>query len=155
MTDRVKARLYVGAQIALLAALVLWPRGTSWATPLWLLIPAEIALATGLAVVLASGWQLGRALTPSPVPTAAGTLRTHGLYGWVRHPIYSGLMLMAAGLAAASRDWLHVGLWAALVVLLTFKARWEERLLRRRYPSYPAYERHTPRFLPRLGGRRP
>jgi protein-S-isoprenylcysteine O-methyltransferase Ste14 len=36
-----------------------------------------------------------------------------------------------------------------LLGLLTAKARWEEELLRRRYPGYDDYAARTPRFLPR------
>ncbi len=38
---------------------------------------------------------LGRGLTAAPLPNSHAELRTGGLYRFVRHPIYSGLLLFA------------------------------------------------------------
>ncbi len=36
---------------------------------------------------------LGHSLTPMPKPTDQSTLKTNGIYRFVRHPIYGGLMM--------------------------------------------------------------
>ena len=76
-------------------------------------------------------------------------LRTGGLYRAVRHPIYSGLLLTAGSFTIASGSLPRLLALAALVALLTAKARWEERHLARRFADYPASAAHTPRFVPR------
>jgi methanethiol S-methyltransferase len=78
--------------------------------------------------------------------TGAGLSRRR-LYGWVRHPMMTGLLVaswvtprMTAGhllYAAASTAYIVVGV------------RFEERALRRQLPGYPAYAREVPRFVPR------
>jgi len=92
---------------------------------------------------------LGRGLTALPLPNAQAQLRTGGLYRWVRHPIYSGLLLTAASIAASSGSVPRAVAFALLVTLLTIKARWEEARLQRRFEGYAEYARRTPRFLPR------
>jgi protein-S-isoprenylcysteine O-methyltransferase Ste14 len=150
MSTNTKARAFVGVQLALLAALVVWPRGEAWRTPVTVFVMAGALLLAGLVILVMSGKQLGSALTPSPVPRAEGSLRTDGLYGLVRHPIYSALLLIGSGLALASRSWVHVVLLVGLAVVLNLKARWEERLLRDRYPTYTAYADRTNRFVPKV-----
>jgi len=103
--------------------------------------------AAGLLVAAASARVMGPGLTPSPVPTEAAELLRGGPFASVRHPIYSGLLLFAAGraLTAGRSRLLPAGL---LVLLLTGKAGWEERLLSARFPDYRQYAASTPRFWP-------
>jgi len=52
-------------------------------------------------------------------------LRTDGPYRLVRHPIYSGVMLLAAGIAATTASVVALIGFAALIGLLHVKARFE------------------------------
>lgn len=112
-------------------------------------ILAAISIAGGLLIAAWGAGALGAALRAHPAPAAEATLRTDGAYRWVRHPIYSGVLLTAAGTSAAAGTWRALGAFAALVGLLQVKARYEERLLRARFPGYQAYAAQTPRFVPR------
>lgn len=77
-------------------------------------------------------------------------LITAGVYGRVRHPIYTGMlgMLLATGLAAS--HW--AGLLAGLIVFWTgtlIRVRSEERLLRAAFGTqYDDYARRVPAVLP-------
>jgi len=150
-----KGRLYVGAQGVLIFALLLAPR---WAAS-WSVSPTvsaagwALAAAGGVVLVVAFA-QLGQALTPLPEPRADAELTTEGLYRWVRHPIYGGVLAMAWGWTAAHLSWSTILLAAALTALLNAKAGYEEGLLSDRYPGYAEYALRTPRFVPRLVGRR-
>jgi protein-S-isoprenylcysteine O-methyltransferase Ste14 len=87
-------------------------------------------------------------LTPFPRPLAGARLVESGAYSLVRHPIYGGLILGAAG-------W---GLWTAsplaligAVVLAAFfylKSRREEIWLADQFETYDAYRSRTKRLLP-------
>jgi protein-S-isoprenylcysteine O-methyltransferase Ste14 len=106
-------------------------------------------------VAAAGARELGSDLTPMPLPREGSRLRTGGAFAEVRHPVYTGVMAASAvrGLTAGGR--VRPAAAAALCALLIVKAGWEERQMRARFPEYEAYARRTPRFVPRLGGRRP
>jgi len=148
------SRALVTAQFVLLLALVLVPRGGGWVVPPWLRVVAGVLGVVGVVIMLLGGTALGRGLTAAPLPNAHAQLRTGGLYRFVRHPIYSGLLLMAGAIAVVSGSVARLLVFAALVGLINVKARWEERQLMRRFPDYAAYAARTPRFVPGSGGSR-
>jgi protein-S-isoprenylcysteine O-methyltransferase Ste14 len=142
--------LFVAGQVVLLVALVLVPTGTAWPMPGWLWAVALALIAAGLAGVLAASLVLGRALTPTPVPNGRGGLRTGGLYRYVRHPIYTGVLAVVLGITLGSRQWVGLALGLATVGFFTVKARWEEARLTETFPGYADYAAATPRFVPFL-----
>jgi protein-S-isoprenylcysteine O-methyltransferase Ste14 len=73
----------------------------------------------------------------------------HGLYRWVRHPIYAGDLLLLIGLELALNSWAVVAA-AALVLYVRRQAIREERTLLKTLPGYDQYCRRTARFLPFL-----
>jgi protein-S-isoprenylcysteine O-methyltransferase Ste14 len=140
--------LFVAVQVVLLVALVLVPTGTAWPMPGWLAAVAVALVLVGLVVAAVGGLTLGRSLTPVPVPSGRGELRTGGLYRWVRHPIYSGVLAVVVGLTIGTRQWLGLVLGLVTVAFFTAKARWEEARLAEAYSGYRAYAARTPRFVP-------
>ena len=141
-------------QLVLLAAVFLLPAGRAWDTPAWLSTSARVVAVAGAVLVVAGLIYLGRSATPLPTPVAHGALRTDGLYRWVRHPIYSGVIALAVGSAVPSGSVPVAAAAVALIVWLQIKARWEERRLTARYPEYAAYAASTPRFIPSPRGPR-
>jgi protein-S-isoprenylcysteine O-methyltransferase Ste14 len=139
----------VAAQGVLLVLFFTAPGGDDWAVPGWLSGMASAVQIAGWAVLLAALVNLGRSLTALPTPTERSTLKTSGLYRFARHPIYTGLLAIVLGGAIGSGRTVKMLLALTLLGLLTAKARWEEELLRRRYPGYDDYAARTPRFLPR------
>ena len=91
---------------------------------------------------------LGRHLTPFPKPFADGRLVQSGIYGFIRHPLYTAVFCGSVGWALAWRSW--PALWAALAVgpLFDAKARREESWLRQQFPDYADYARRVRRFIP-------
>ncbi|QQS41683.1 MAG: isoprenylcysteine carboxylmethyltransferase family protein [Acidobacteriota bacterium] len=74
---------------------------------------------------------------------------SRGLYGYVRHPIYTGDVLLLLGLELALNSWLVLGiLFLAPAVFL--KAVKEEEMLVRELPGYDSYRARTKRFVPYL-----
>ena len=72
-----------------------------------------------------------------------------GLYRWVRHPIYLGMLLSVVGTELAAGSWLAVPLGVGWIVWMHRQAGHEERLLLGRFgASYEAYMVRTRRFLP-------
>ncbi|WP_062385010.1 methyltransferase family protein [Demequina iriomotensis] len=121
-----------------------WIEGSLWAGSTLILL--------GLLGMFWAGKDLGRALTPMPMPNGEG-LAAGGIYGYVRHPMYSGIIAIALGLAVGSgRLWAFV---SALVLIAFFelKTRVEERYLVSAYAGYAAYAARTGKFVPGLGKR--
>lgn len=146
--DRIRGWLYVFLQALLLVTLVVLPAADHWPTPKPVSALSSFLVVAGLALVLAASLRLGRALTPTPVPNGRGTLQTGGLFRYMRHPIYTGVLLVVIGLVVGSGSVIVL-----LVGLGTFgffgsKARWEEAQLKRAFPGYEAYARRTARFFP-------
>lgn len=97
-----------------------------------------------------------------PMPREGGQLVQGGPYRWVRHPMYSSLLMTAgAGWWALADDegtgW--AGPWAlplggvavlALSGVLAAKAHLEERWMLLQHPAYADYRRSTRRFVPLL-----
>lgn len=147
MTRRTIGWALVALQFILLIALLLLPHRS----------PSLLGLAVGVPLIAAGAVlgfvalrHLGSALTPTPVPIEGAGLRTDGLYRWVRHPIYSAILLMALGYVVLMGTWWSVG---GLVVLLLFfwgKSRWEDRLLREQYGAeWDSWAARTGALLPR------
>ena len=73
-----------------------------------------------------------------------------GLYKYVRHPIYTGLLLATLGSCVQSMAVVKFFFWFLLLALLIYKARFEEKLLAAKYSTYTDYMKRTGRFVPRL-----
>jgi protein-S-isoprenylcysteine O-methyltransferase Ste14 len=78
-------------------------------------------------------------------------LVTAGPYAYVRHPLYTGLIVALAGTALVSGEYGALLGWVLLTSVFRMKARREERLLEGEFGSgYAAYCRRTGRLLPRF-----
>lgn len=100
-----------------------------------------------------SGKDLGRALTPMPTPNGAG-LAAGGIYGHVRHPMYSAVFLVGLGLAVGSGKVWTLAFALVLAVFFEVKSRVEEAYLMRTYAGYRDYAARTGKFVPGLGRRK-
>lgn len=149
--SRLTARGLVALQLMLLAALVVEPPGFWWPRDTLVLTLAAIFALIGLIVAILGIVGLGPALTASPIPKDGAPLVIHGLYGTVRNPIYTGLMTIGVGLVVFGASWWHVGTWVLLVLILAFKARWEERMLADAHPEFQEYAARVGRFFPGIG----
>ena len=75
-------------------------------------------------------------------------LVTSGPYRFVRHPIYSGILVGGVGTAIAL-SWLWLIAVALAAMFFVYSAVIEERNLSERFPAtYPIYRRSTKMFLP-------
>ena len=154
MTSKQAGNLYVIGQFALIIALAVLPTPGDWSgtSPLGIVDTAVFGL--GWLVLVTAIFNLGRSLTANPVPLERATLKTGGLYALVRHPIYLGLILISFAMALKSESLLGGLLFLLLVVLLNFKASFEEKLLRAKFPEYADYASRVGRLFPGVGRRK-
>ena len=149
MDDLQKGRLLVFAQFGLILILALFPDSENVNSQ------AEIAgtalLLLGLLLLFAGFRGLGKSLTANPVQVDDGVLVTTGIYARLRHPIYTGLLVLTMGLVVASGVWAQLIAWFGLLGLLIYKMRWEETLLSAKHKGYAAYKSRVPALFPKLG----
>ncbi len=116
----------------------------------WAQILGLVALGIGGLLVWRSSLALGRNLVPMPEPVAGGSLVDEGPYQYVRHPIYTAIILIFVGISLISSSWLAGLGTLGLYLLFADKSRYEEGLLRVAYPSYRAYMRRVRFRIPFL-----
>jgi protein-S-isoprenylcysteine O-methyltransferase Ste14 len=108
--------------------------------PAWIRWIGAALIAGGLLIF---GWgarSLGRNLTPGTEPLEASELVTSGAYAHVRHPIYTGAVLLLAGYTLAWSNWtLALIVGAVATRFFAAKAGAEERWLLTRFPAYRSY----------------
>lgn len=133
----------ITAQFVFASALVL---STRWLPLPWFAIVLSLP---GIAIAIAAWWTMGiRRLRIHPTTNEKTVLLQTGPYGWVRHPMYSGLLWFAGVLVLAQPSVGRVAMWIGLTVVLTLKAVIEERFMSEQFPDYKDYCRRVPRFLP-------
>lgn len=103
-------------------------------------IVGPVTLAAGAAISGKALWDLGRkqlSIWPAPVPDAE--LRTDGLYGSIRHPIYAGLILASLGFAVSTGSPERFALTLAMAGFLAKKIEVEEEFLAKTYDGWQDY----------------
>lgn len=152
MTKRLKGNLLVLGQFILIGLLIFVPSSglNTGVFSTFLTTTSLISMFLGFVVLALSALALGKSLTAHPMPSKSAVLVTDGLYSFVKHPIYSGLILVGFGLVITGGFFPHIIFFIALVLLLNYKASFEEKLLTQTYSGYAEYSRKTGRFIPRL-----
>jgi protein-S-isoprenylcysteine O-methyltransferase Ste14 len=147
---------YVVIQFALFALVVFGPKRVgampAWSAP-WSTIGVVLGLLLGLLgglLALVGVVSLGRNLTAVPHPKDDAHLVQTGAYRFVRHPIYSGIILGAFGWAFLVNGTLTFLYAFILFLFFDIKSRREEQWLRQKYPGYETYQKQVKKLIPFL-----
>jgi protein-S-isoprenylcysteine O-methyltransferase Ste14 len=132
-----------GTTPALLAQPFL-PPGTIGAVLGVLLTAIGLGIAIAARITLAGNWSAA-----VEVKEEHALIRS-GPYRYVRHPIYSGILLAVLGSAIALDRWRALLGFVLIFAALWLKARHEERRLVQVLPDYGAYARETAALIPFL-----
>jgi protein-S-isoprenylcysteine O-methyltransferase Ste14 len=89
-------------------------------------------------------------LTALPEVRQGAEMTTAGPYRWIRHPMYSAVLLLTVAWVLMNFTWWRVLIWLVLAANLTIKMFYEESLLSAHYPAYADYKRKTWRLVPFL-----
>ncbi len=130
-----------------LAAVVLscYPVGWRNYGSTWFLVLC--LLGTGLGIVVLYYNRLSN-FSVYPEVRLGARLITGGPYRYVRHPMYTALIIMMAGVAGYNGHWLNAVGAVCVVLVVVRKAFMEERFLSAVFPEYDAYVSRTTRFVP-------
>ena len=138
-----RSYVLVGVQFACLGAILVsgpWIARHEW------------FLALELSGILLMAWAIFtmkvNKVNAFPEIRAGSRLVTNGPYRWIRHPMYTALLMITLALVCESfSNWR--GFWLALLTAdLVAKLRYEETLLKEVFEDYEAYRLRTWRLVP-------
>lgn len=111
----------------------------------WGLVAQMLALFIGFWAIKSVGqnnWSV------YPVPNESSTISTKGIYIYVRHPMYLGVLLFCWPIALRGLETWALVVATTLNLTLIFKIFYEERLLQQKHPEYHSTFSKTKRLIP-------
>lgn len=117
----------------------------------WVTWGALLTMVGGLTLRTSAVVVLGRWFTWNVSVQTGQELVSRGPYRYLRHPSYTGALLVFVASCVLLRSWVAAVLaTAALTVAFRRRIRYEEALLVKTLPGYPAYVSRTGGLLPRI-----
>lgn len=139
---RMISRLLVFGQFGSIAVLLFCG---GWWLPWWAWLLFTLGLSLFVWACVSLG---GRNFTIMPEPRKDNAISNAGIYRFLRHPMYSAVILCGAAVAFGAPS---IWRWSALavcLVVLVLKVRHEEALISIRHPDYPQRMRGVARLVP-------
>ena len=102
----------------------------------------------GTVIALMAAINLGKNLTPLPRPKENAVLIQVGLYRFVRHPIYFGVIVLSIGWGLIQQStlvWMYV---LIIAIFFDIKSRKEEQWLVERFSAYVDYQGRVRKLIP-------
>jgi protein-S-isoprenylcysteine O-methyltransferase Ste14 len=123
-------------------------RGHALSSDPWRSAVGLVLLAVGLGFAIWARVHIGRNWGTPMSQKDEPELVTSGPYRWVRHPIYSGILVAGVGTAVAL-SWVWLVAVALAGVYCVYSATVEERYLTKELPdAYPTYKQSTKMLVP-------
>ncbi len=119
--------------------------GGDWRLPWW----AWVLFTAGLLVFAWAVVSLGaHNFTILPDPRSSNTLSHRGIYRFVRHPMYTAVLLCGSACTFGAPTMLRVLSLLLCGLVLVLKVRYEESCLRAAHPEYDERMQGVPRLFP-------
>jgi protein-S-isoprenylcysteine O-methyltransferase Ste14 len=118
----------------------------------WLRTAAVIIILAGLAIRWIAIVSLGKAFSSNVAIQDSQEIKKNGLYRFVRHPSYLGLLLVFLAVGVDSRNWIGFAVaFLPTAVAMLYRIHVEEVALTAAFgEEYVAYSRGTKRLIPGL-----
>jgi protein-S-isoprenylcysteine O-methyltransferase Ste14 len=142
-TDKLKAYTLVSIQVISIGLILVtgWP--LAGFTPLLIIQIAGVIL--GIWAIVIMGIKNTNVV---PLVKQNAHLVTNGPYAFIRHPMYSAVLLTIWPLIIDQYSLLRLTAGLILTVVLIIKMLYEESLLRKHFAGYEIYMRQTKRLIP-------
>lgn len=116
----------------------------------WVGMAGLVLFVIGLAVRWSAITTLGRFFSVNVAIRSDQTVQKRGLYRFVRHPSYSGVLLIFTAIGLCTRNWLDLAIMLLpTTAALLYRIRVEEAALHQAFgEEYGAYCRSTKRLIP-------
>ena len=116
-------------------------------------------LGVGIGVFCAFGiyWlfsSIGSGISPTSATRKEHKLVTHGIYHWIRHPLYTIGSSFIISFGMMADNWFIAAFGVLAFTLMAVRTPKEEANLIEKFgDEYREYMKHTGRFLPKIGSR--
>ena len=116
----------------------------------WVRTCSVVLLAAGLAIRWSAIVMLGKSFSANVAIHATQTLRTSGLFHFVRHPSYSGMLLIFTAIGLYTLHWSSLAIMLIpTTAALLYRIHVEETALRHAFgDEYEQYSEATKRLIP-------
>jgi len=116
----------------------------------WLKTVALLLLIAGLGIRWTAIFTLGKSFSTNVAIHATQTVHKTGLYRWVRHPSYTGMLLIFTAIGISQRNWVSLAIMLVFpTAALLYRISVEEHALTEAFGNdYVEYARNTKRLLP-------
>jgi len=104
----------------------------------------------GCFIILIAMLQLNKNLSPFPTPKSNSQLIKTGLYKYIRHPIYTGILFLLFGYGIYMNSLFKIIIAFVLLLLFYFKTSYEEQRLIQKFTDYSEYKKTAGSFFPKL-----
>lgn len=118
--------------------------------PEWFKLGVLTFSVLGIIIIVLSFYQLGSNLSPFPSPVKNADLITTGIFKYLRHPIYTGILLILFSVAIYNTSEYKLIISILLLILFQFKSKYEESRLIANFENYKDYMKDTGKFIPKL-----
>ena len=117
--------------------------------PISLTILGDIFALTGVTIAVSARRTLSDNWSATPEVKKGHTLVTDGIYGVIRHPIYTGVIIMGLGVVFVLESAGSLIFFALLLIKIFSRIPVEEQLMTKTFPeAYPNYKKRTKALIP-------
>jgi protein-S-isoprenylcysteine O-methyltransferase Ste14 len=149
--SRTQKIIQLFASLAFLAILAVpsLDRRFSWShVPLWIVLAGDLLVVLGFYIVFRV-FCVNTFTAATVEVTEQQTVVSTGPYAFVRHPMYSGALIMLLGTPLALASWWGLVAFVLMVAVIVIRLLDEEKLLLVSLPGYPEYvEKVKYRLIP-------
>ncbi len=145
-----KDKMFVGLQILLFTAYIFEIPIIKFKLSFYFPMLYIFLTGVGVGLIFISMFHLNKNLSPFPTPKEDSKLVTTGIFAFLRHPIYTGILITTFFLAVYLQSGFKLIIVFFLAILFYFKSAFEEKKLLQKFPEYKNYKKHTGRFWPKI-----